>query len=69
MIQLSLNEIMQPLQYLTVTKVKGQIEIESQCKLGVLHRITEINNSDFGNSVDGIKQAKLIRGDRPIQIY
>ena len=47
MIQLSLNEIMQPLQYLTVTKVKGQIEIESQCKLGVLHRITEINNSDF----------------------
>ena len=47
MIQLSLNEIMQPLQYLTMTKVKGQIEIESQCKLGVLHRITEINNSDL----------------------
>lgn len=47
MIQLSLNEIMHPLQYLTVTKVKGQIEIESQCKLGVFHRITEINNSDL----------------------
>ena len=47
MIQLSLNEIMHPLQYLTVAKVKGQIEIESQCKLGVLHRIAEINNSEL----------------------
>ena len=45
MIQLSLNEIMHPLQYLTEVKVSGQIEINSQCKLGKIHRITEINNT------------------------
>ena len=47
MIQLSLNEIMHPLQYNTLAKVKGQVEIESQCKLGALHRIAEIHDTEL----------------------
>ena len=47
MIQLSINEIMHPLQYVTEVKIKGQIELASQCKLGTVHRITEINNTQY----------------------
>ena len=45
MIQLSINEIMHPLQYITEVKTKGQIEIPSQCKLGTIHRISEIEST------------------------
>lgn len=45
MIQLSLNEIMHPLQYQTKLIHKGQIELASQSRLGTIHRISEINHS------------------------
>lgn len=45
MIELSLNEIMHPIQYKTEVYAKGQIDLASQCKLGTTHCINEIIGS------------------------
>lgn len=41
MIKLALDEIMEPLQYETHLPRRNQIEIRSQCQLGIVHAITE----------------------------
>lgn len=45
MIELSLNEIMHPIQYKTAVHSRGQIDLASQCKLGTTHCIAEIIGS------------------------